>query len=408
MNNKIALLVVVMLACSKQAANVDSLALDKQPFSNVLDEHLATASTWPKMSISRAEEILDILDTAELGGQSGQRAQRRIGKLSSDELQHALLSIVETEKLDHLKRRLAYSFLAETDWRGNRRFIPRLVLRLKYEKDWPANILIASALAKHNNLAGLDAVVSILRTEQQSQITDLEFARELAAKLIASLNQGNADFEQNWQHALRLKQQWDQQGHPLDSENDVADTTYTDELWHTVAKFRSQPLRPVDDARFVFIRLDNAALKILALAASDSDPYVRDHALQTFSWMEREHDAIPNDDVLKLETDYYSSVRALEYRGSLANSSQAEFLWPFILHGNYEQQTAAADSLLRCSDTSPDNINAIIIDERFSPEAQCSLMLLRDELNGKDITKPVVNGLDKNELARRIKWRESR
>jgi len=58
--------------------------------------------------------------------------------------------------------------------------------------------------------------------------------------------------------------------------------------------------------------------------------------------------------------------------------------------------------------TSPDNINAIIIDERFSPEAQCSLMLLRDELNGKDITKPVVNGLDKNELARRIKWRESR
>jgi hypothetical protein len=109
-----------------------------------------------------------------------------------------------------------------------------------------------------------------------------------------------------------------------------------------------------------------------------------------------------------LENDFYSSVRAIEYRGSLMDKIQADFLWPFIENGNYEQRTAAADALLRCADYSVARIDALLIDQSFSPEAQCSLLLLRDELRGSEIVIPRISGLDQNELTRRLRWQQQR
>ncbi|MDP6963022.1 MAG: hypothetical protein QGF46_02535, partial [Planctomycetota bacterium] len=226
---------------------------------------------------------------------------------------------------------------------------------------------------------------------------------------ISNLNGDNPNFEENWQNLLAIRQAWNTDGSaPVPQHESLSDESYLHELWHTAAKLQSQPLRPVDDARFVFIRLGNPAMEVLAEVAMDEHRYVRDHALQTFNWMSRQHNHISNSDLILLGQDYYTSVRSIEYRGSLRSPTQAEYLWPFIWHGNYEQRTAAADSLLRCSDTDATNINQLDFSTGFSPEAQCSLSLLRDELNGNEIVEPQIQGLDKNELARRMRWRLSR
>ncbi|HIA38114.1 MAG TPA: hypothetical protein EYN86_01160 [Planctomycetes bacterium] len=405
------LLLLVTASCSQQADIPASIQPTRTAFDAVISEHLSDASDWPEFDIERANEILDLCDMTALGGTVAQRAQRRLDRLSSDDIQHALLLIVETNKLDALLRRQAYAFLDAQDWQTDNRFIPRLVLRLKYEKDWPSNIIIAQTLARAGNLAGLEAVKSVLLNSDDKRISDLELAKTMAADFIATLNDYAIDFDANWQHLLKLIDNWNSvRGYDLVATE--FSEKYQDELWHLVAQFRSQPLRPVDDARFVFIRLEQQAMTVLATAASDNNRYVRDHCLQTLTWMSSTsrvaYDFALADSLAILENDYFSSVRAIEYRGSLMDKEQAKFLWPFITKGNYEQRTAAADALLRCADLSATAIDALVIDERFSPEAQCSLLLLRDELHGNALIPPTIPGLDTNELNRRLRWQQQR
>jgi hypothetical protein len=412
MSKYLALLIAVLAhSCSRQNEATQITTLEKYSFDEVIEPHLADASAWPEFGIERANEMIELFDMVELGGAIGQRAQRRVNRLGNDEIQHALLLIVETDKQNTALRRSAYSLLANRDWQSSNRFIPRLTLRLKYEKDWPSNIIIARALANVGSLAGIDAVKSILLNSGEKDIDDLDLAKSLAAEFISEINSDHDSFEDNWQHLLLLSGEWNN-AHTYQGVKTDFNQQYQDELWRLVAQFRSQPLRPVDDARFVFIRLEQQAMTVLAAAASDSNRYVRDHCLQTLTWMpassQRAYDFALEGSLEVLENDFYSSVRAIEYRGSLMDKIQADFLWPFIENGNYEQRTAAADALLRCSDYSGARIDALLIDKSFSPEAQCSLLLLRDELRGSEIVIPRIIGLDQNELTRRLRWQQQR
>ena len=412
MSKYLALLIAVLAhSCSQQNEVTPITTLKKHSFDEVIEQHLADASAWPEFGIERANEMIELFDMAELGGAIGQRAQRRVNRLGDNEIQHALLLIVETDKQNTALRRRAYSLLANRDWQSSNRFIPRLTLRLKYEKDWPSNIIIARALANVGSLAGIDAVKSVLLNSGEDEIDDLDLAKSLAAEFISEINSEHDNFEDNWQYLQLLSGVWNN-AHTYQGVKTDFNQQYQDELWRLVAQFRSQPLRPVDDARFVFIRLEQQAMTVLAAAASDNDRYVRDHCLQTLTWMpassQRAYDFALEGSLEVLENDFYSSVRAIEYRGSLMDKIQADFLWPFIENGNYEQRTAAADALLRCADYSVDRIDALLIDQSFSPEAQCSLLLLRDELRGSAIVIPRISGLDPNELNRRLRWQKQR
>ncbi|MFT7517175.1 MAG: hypothetical protein ACI84O_000965 [Myxococcota bacterium] len=403
-----------IVACS-QATSGRALELQKHTFENVIDQHLESASAWPDFGIERADEIFDTLDMLQLGGSLAQRAQRRISRLAANDIYHALLLTVENHRLDVERRRQAYLMLHLHFQQDEERFIPRLILRIKYEKDWLSNVYIAQALANVGNLSGLDPVLAILRSADDPNVVDLDRAKLAGADFIAVLNNANLDFAENWNHALELQKQWDENRsiHKIDENTQVSrHQQYRDELWHLVADFRSQPLRPVDNARFVFTRLSYQAHSVLAEAASDSNRYVRDHCLQTFTWMNsRVADlSYPQlaESLKTLETDFYTTVRAIEYRGALMSKSQAEFLWPILINGNYEQRTAAADALLRSSDVNNLQITDIVIDERFSPEAQFSLRLLRAELNAAEVESIDALSLDRNEEARRRRWQQQR
>ena len=188
MNKCLALLIAVLAySCSQQNGAMQATTLEKYSFDEVIEQHLTDASAWPEFGIERANEMIELFDMVELGGAIGQRAQRRVNRLSNNEIQHALLLIVETDKQNTALRRRAYNLLANRDWQSSNRFIPRLTLRLKYEKDWPSNIIIARALANVGSLAGLSAVQSILLNSSENEIDDLDLAKSLAAEFISEI-----------------------------------------------------------------------------------------------------------------------------------------------------------------------------------------------------------------------------
>jgi hypothetical protein len=187
------LIAVLVYSCSQQNEVTLVTTLEKHSFDEVIEQHLADASAWPEFGIERANEIIEEFDMAELGGVEGQWAQRRVNRLGNNEIQHALLLIVETDKQNTALRRRAYSLLANRDWQSSNRFIPRLTLRLKYEKDWPSNIIIARALANVGSLAGIDAVKSILLNSGEDEIDDLDLAKSLAAEFISEINSAARD-----------------------------------------------------------------------------------------------------------------------------------------------------------------------------------------------------------------------
>ncbi|MBC8370296.1 MAG: hypothetical protein H8E25_09865 [Planctomycetes bacterium] len=386
-------------------------ALDKYSFIDVVDANLQKASSWPPLDDARANEIFEMLDLAQLGGKAAARAERRLTRLSIDEIHNALLLIAEKSKLDVERRRTAYLFLIDTIDNTSDRFIPRLVLRLKYEKDWLSNVYITKALCSKGNMAGLDVIFNILQTDDSSAVPNLRMAKNAAATLLEYLNSNEQDFQANWNNAQQLADEWRKQRHVNLHHSDKSQAYY-DELCFWIERFRSQPLRPVDDARFVFTRLSRDAHMALVESTLDSNRYVRDHCLQTLSWLEgansQQLSQLLDGNLLILENDYYSSVRAIEYRGTLMKNTQADMLWPFIYSGNYEQRTAAADSLLRCSDINAQRINELVVDQQFSPEARFSLALLGAELNGNDPALIDASELDSNEQTRRRRWQQQR
>ena len=98
MSKYLALFIAVLAhSCSQQNEVTPITTLQKHSFDEVIEQHLADASAWPEFGIERANEMIELFDMVELGGAIGQRAQRRVNRLGNDEIQHALLLIVETE-----------------------------------------------------------------------------------------------------------------------------------------------------------------------------------------------------------------------------------------------------------------------------------------------------------------------
>lgn len=159
--------------------------------------------------------------------------------------------------------------------------LPRLVLRLKYEKDHEVVLWIADALAGLGNLAGLSGLSVVaasapdegLRARASSKLSEIALLRGCAsgAELESLWNAGDA----------RLAE-------PKRSRR------YEREIWSWIARFQEFQLRGVDDARFVLERLDASAALLCAAALHDRDRYTRVHSAQCLERMgPRARGAVP-------------------------------------------------------------------------------------------------------------------
>jgi len=366
------------------------------------------------------QETADLLDAAAVGGRIGRAARADLREQPPLRLAAALLALLEDRETPVALRRQALALLAED---GPAAAVPRLVLRLKYEKDWTANVDLVRALWRHGNGAGLEALVNIL----QSTDPAFEEARLRAAGALAELPglpPEATGFEERWRHLLDLRERWLGERRLLPDARERwpateggEDPDYRQELWRILARLRSQPLRPVDDARYVLSRVSLSVLPLLLQAARDPDLYVREHALQVLSWL----GPAAGHGLRRQGRDWEAFVRAalgdararprvLEAAGAPGLAEAAPWILPWLVHGDAEERTAAADALLRCADPDPgllEVLRRVHAGEAgpLSPEAAWSLILLRLEI---DPGWRPPEGLAESERRRRERWRAER
>jgi hypothetical protein len=417
----LALGVLALAGCQRGASGADSPpALPPYPppqYEAILDTAIAAtaAAALPAISEDERLAVADLLDLWLSAGRSAERAARSLEAQDPVMLSAALLALLEHLDTSVELRRAAYAWLRE---RSVLAALPRLTLRLKYEKDWVANVDLALTLLRHGSGAGAEALIAILREEARDEPMYVE-ARARAASALALLPPAPGwtpgDFATDWRRLLDFAAAWRRE--PWRALAPPFDAGLEAEVWRVLGWLRSQPLRPVDDARFILVRmpLDGIYSSLLDVAR-DQDRYARDHALETISWIGASFGAYSrytgNDVTRHLEGllgDSRLRPRVLEALGAPALPEVAPILLPW-LRGTAEESTAAADALLRCADSSiVEALRPILQDGgTWTPEAAFSLRLLCRALACEELAPAADHPLDPAEAVRREKWSAER
>ena len=371
----------------------------------------------PVLSEGEVSEALDLLDLSTLDSNSYRRAMGTLDGKGSAWGTAAMLQIVEGREAEAYLRTEAYLWLAA---HGIEAMVPRLLLRLKYEKDWSANVDIAIGLLRFDNGAGLDSLVTILRTEEG--VPELDQARWAALAALDKLppHPGwtpGESFSSDWEHLVAVDEAWrlDRRLPGVEASGPPARALRA-EIWKTLRKFRGQRLRLVDDARFSLTRMHAWVFEPLVETASDVDPYVREHALQTLAWIGAPTGRWAIDRGFDLHARYAALLsdgrlrpRVLEAMGASGLPVMQDSILLWLREGNLEESTAAADALLRCA-----NAQVLRPIEAFSasgallsPEGRWALECLRASLDS-NYTPVVPEGLDSSEQTRRERWAAER
>ena len=402
--------ILFFLGCSFSCLREEPSIPGKEPsgptWRPILQEALlATASAaLPDVSPDQHRESLDLLDGSGSTGTVARLARRAIQDWPSQEQDARLLKVLEDPLAPVVLRLRAAELLSKASGDGVE---PRLVLRLKYEKDYTTSLWIASTLLAKENNSGLSVVHAVLANEEAPT-----YSRELAAALLRLLpeNKDKIGFSNQWQQLLNLEERWATRRTNTrpSSEAQVA------EIWRMIQRLSSQPLRPVDDARFVLSRMAcGAVVSPLLQVCVDENQYVREHALQTLAWI-----GYPvgnwcrqqNVDVLAflkpLMQDVSLQPRVLAALSVAAPEVAAPIALASLREGNYSTRSAAADALLRCA---PSSSFAAIAKaatlHSLAPEGAWSLHLL---FANTEFAREPGPDPGKGERDRRQQWLELR
>lgn len=188
-----------------------------------------------------------------------------LGAIATASAVDALLVRLETDGEPWLRAQCAWQIRTA----GRDEAVPRLLLRLKYEKDGATVVWIADALASLGNLSGLDGL-RVLRDTSRDAAVRADAVERLAA---IAAEHGAADGD-------ALYAAWwrgDPYGGPPPREPSDA---LRREAWDRIQRLSEWDLRRVDDARFILVRLDAWVVPMLAAALHDADVYTRVHAAQ--------------------------------------------------------------------------------------------------------------------------------
>ena len=217
--------------------------------------------------------------------------------------------------------------LGTQDW-----IVPRLIRHLRYETDHETVIWIVRALAKFENLSGLDALYVIRRDAKTQELRD---SANLALYELAR--------ERGFDEPDALSRAW-HAGDPKLADPEPS-PAHQLEIWRVIAGFREWQLRGVDDGRFTLARENRTAAKLLAEALSDSDRYIRTHAAQSLERMgRRARTAVPA--LIAQVDDPEAGIFVLEALGALGEESvEAPLLARLEPGHSLEVRTAAARGL---------------------------------------------------------------
>ncbi|MBT7318998.1 MAG: hypothetical protein HN844_07235 [Planctomycetes bacterium] len=377
-------------------------------------DEMTQAAPYTRPDAQEIEHVADWLDAILMGGRVGASALDELAAQPDSEVNELLLTIGERWRdFPTDLRREAYRQLIP---RATPAALPRLTLRLKYEKDWPSNVYMAESLYRLGSAQGLIAISSILSSEEQNDASILE-AKEAAFSLLARLPDAPDLFEAQWEKLHLDIEQWKQYrslrkdglGSP------ELGPALRLELERLCTNFASQPLRPVDDARTVWHGLPARTYSVLIEHLSAKDSYVRNHVLQTMSWIGKPLSRWISTNQQSILTvlkpsiqDESTRVRALEALGACGGLSAAELALNWLASTDPEVATAAADALLQTALGQQREALTpywLTPPNSLGPEALYSLWLLRVQLEGEEAAGDApLSGLAPSEKARRDRW----
>ncbi len=189
----------------------------------------------------------------------------------------ALLRQLETATEPWLRAQCAWRLgQTDADW-----IVPRVILRLKYEKDWDTVIWMADTLARFGNYAGSLGLLSAVTSAPTEALRSSAFERLRAHGVALELFSAEATESPD---VRRVSQRWNSAAAVEISPPPRSDA-YQRELWRFVEGLSDFQLRGVDDGRFVLSRLDAFDALSLAEALHDRDAYIRVHVAQSLERM---------------------------------------------------------------------------------------------------------------------------
>jgi len=216
------------------------------------------------------------------------------------------------------------------------RFVLRLLLRLKYEKDPEAFVWIAHALAQLGNYAGLESLRSLAWNAQDEGVRErarAEFARTAEAVGVDSGDE-----------VLRRWYAADAAALPPREPSAALRLN----VWRALSNLSSEhfQLRGVDDARYALANLGHWAAPEIAQALADRDFHVRLHGAQVLERMGlRAHGAL--DQLVAALDDPELAPQALASLGSLGPDAFEQVAARVHRDQPFEQRVAARRALTR-------------------------------------------------------------
>jgi hypothetical protein len=379
----------------------------------VLDQALSRTreSCLPSIPALVLADWEEILEASALPGRIGKKAHQQLNSLEASRRESILLALVERKDLPTEIKRSAYSRLARD---GGPAILPRLLLRLRYEKDAISSVAIARGLLRHGNGAGFEAIRNIVRNPFGIYMDAQDANEALLAELPPLPAEGPG--ATSWSRFLGLETAWENRLPLPTFPAPAIEGPLEAEVWAMASRLQSQPLRPVDEARFVLSRMGGEVIPILISLAEDEDHYLREHALQTLAWLgrgggswSRAHEFHLAEKLAVSLLDPSIRARALEALGATSPPGAEAAILPWLAGGNREERTAAADAILRCG--SPAGIEsarrALKVPGGFGPEGLYSLGLFLEAL-GEGPPPVPPEGLASEEQSRRDGWARSR
>jgi len=254
-----------------------------------------------------------------------------LGALATPHALDALVTAIERAEEPWLRAQCGYG-LGQT---GRDVVLPRLALRLKYEKDYATAFWMADALARFGHLAGVEAMLTVWRGTEDETLRAQSAARlgELAAE------RGCVD-------AGELLQRWQAGELAPPATPFVPSAELAAEAWRWIASLGAWNLRNVDDARFVLVRLEEWVVPLLIEALGDSDVYVRLHTLQV---LERRGPRArgAREGVTRMLAEARLAPAAAQTLGALGDAAAAPALERALASPDPELAVAAATALGR-------------------------------------------------------------
>lgn len=335
-------IVVLLAACTRtpQApAPAPAPQLPAAQLSAVLPKLQALAAQAPAppdaSATASAEQLLEPAFVSEFG-------DRRLAARSRDALlaePHAGFVLEQALLHPHTEVRAGAAF--ELGQLERPCALVPLVFRLKYEPDPTVKLWLADAVCRRGCGAGLEPILTGLRSDASRELAGqraLDVLRAYGVALSESpswdeIDQGLRGLLRRWTDTGRL-----QDGKPVD---DAATQARLAKLLIDLQGFQ---LRPVDDARFVMMRMGALGLPLLRDAVGASEPYLRTHALEVLRELGLVATPLAGA-VLPLLGDQLCRVDAARALGHMRARVAVPHLVAWLASPDTELRTAAAYAL---------------------------------------------------------------